>query len=93
MKYMPFIHRKTNYFYPIATVFVEGLFSWREFSKEFVPLLLKYIAKFGANCIPQPVKEIHIYLKMLHFNCNDISENIKRIKANSDIQSIQNLFN
>ena len=93
MKYMPFFHRKTNYFYPIASVFVEGDFSWRDFSNEFVPLLLNYIAKFGANCIPQSVKEINTCLKMLHFNCDDISENIKRIKANSDIQNIEDLFN
>ena len=93
MKYMLFFHRKTNYFYPIASVFVEGDFSWRDFSNEFVPLLLHYIAKFGANCIPQPVKEINTCLKMLHFNCDDISENIKRIKANSDIQNIEDLFN
>ena len=93
MKYMLFFHRKTNYFYPIASVFVEGDFSWRDFSNEFVPLLLNYIAKFGASRIPQPVKEINTCLKMLHFSCDDISENIKRIKANSDIQNIEDLFN
>ena len=30
---------------------------------------------------------------MLHSSCDDISENVKRIKANSDIQNIENLFN
>ena len=92
MKYMPFFHQKTNYFYLIASVFVEGDFSWRDFSNEFVPLLLNYTAKFGTNCILQPVKEIYTCLKMLHFSCDDISENIKRIKANSDIQNIEDLF-
>ena len=90
---MPFFHRKTNYFYPIASAFVEGDFSWRDFSIEFVPLLLNYIAKFGASRIPQPVKEINTCLKMLHFSCDDISENIKRIKPNSNIQNIEDFFN
>ena len=93
MKYMLFFHRKTNYFYPIASAFVEGDFSWRDFNNEFVSLLLNHIAKFGASRIPQPAKEINTCLKMLHFSCDDISENIKRIKANSDIQNIEDLFN
>ena len=93
MKYVPFFHRKTNYFYLIASAFVEGDFSWRDFSNEFVPQLLNCIVKFGASHILQPVKEINTCLKMLHFSCDDISENIKRIKANSDIQNIEDLFN
>ena len=52
-----------------------------------------YIVKFGASRILQPVKEINTCLKMLQFSCDDISENIKRIKANSDIQNIEDLFN
>ena len=93
MKYMTSFHQKTNYFYPIASVFVEGDFSWRDFSNAFAQLLLNYIAKFGANRIPQPVKEINTCLKMLLLSCDDINENIKRIKANSNIQSIEDLFN
>ena len=90
---MPFFHWKTNYFYFITSAFVEGNFSWRDFSNKFVPLLLNYIAKFGASCIPQSVKEINTCLKILHFSCNDISENIKRIKANSNIQNTEDFFN
>ena len=93
MNHIPFFHRKTNYFYPIASVFVEGDFTWRDFSNEFVPLFSNYIATFGASHMPQPVKEINTCLKMLLFSCDNISENIKRIKANSDIQNIEDLFN
>ena len=85
--------KKANYFYLIASAFLEGDFSWRDFSNEFVPLLLNYIAKFGASCILKPVKEINTCLKMLHLCCGDIRENIKRIKANSDIQNIEDLIN
>ena len=63
MNHIPFFHQKTNYFYPIASVFVETDFSQRDFSNEFVPLLLNYIAKFGASHIPQPVKEINTLFK------------------------------
>ena len=92
MKYMPFFHRKSNYFYSIASAFVEADFRWRDFSNEFVPLFLSYIAKFDASGIPKPVKEINTCLKMLHFSCDDMSQNIKRIKANSDIQINEDFF-
>ena len=81
VRYMSFFLQKTNYFYPIASAFVEADFSWRDFGNKFVSLLLNYIAKFGASCILQPVKEINTCLKMLRFSCDDISENIKRIKG------------
>ena len=74
------IHQnKISYWYPKSSKFQEGDFSQRDFSNEYVPLILNWISKFGVENIPEKILEVHQTIEILHTVCDEMYKNIKKI--------------
>ena len=92
MKYKTTIHKDMNYFCSASSSFEEGDFSWREFTSEYVPLLLNWIAKFSGNNVPVILRKVNNCIKHLHINCDDMNKNIRKILLLGKFQSIDDAF-
>ena len=92
MKYKTTIHKDMNYFCPASSIFEEGDFSWREFTNEYIPLLLNWIAKFSGNNVPVIVRKVNKYIKHLHINCDDMNKNIRKILLFGKFKNIDDAF-
>ena len=69
-----------------------GRFSWRDFSNEYVLLILNWISKFGVENIPEKILEVHQTIKILHTVCDEMYKDIKKILKYTQFKDIEELF-
>ena len=69
-----------------------GRFSWRDFSNEYVLLILNWISKFGVENIPEKILEVHQTIEILHTVCDEMYKDIKKILKYTQFKDIEELF-